>query len=124
MIQKEQQIERNDMTKKQLSEGRSQYTDLINTSADYKNVSLVGLPVEHKIFGPGKIIKQDGHYFSVGFDGYEKNFVFPGAFTDGYLITENTVILGVSTKYELMLKSIESMKKEIQSLEKTIAAKA
>ena len=48
------------------------------------NVS-VGDEVIHKSFGKGKVILLDESYISVNFNGSVKKFVFPNAFTDGFL---------------------------------------
>ena len=47
----------------------------------------VGSTVTHKMFGKGKVTKLDNakKYLRVRFDVGEKNFLFPGAFIDGFL---------------------------------------
>lgn len=48
------------------------------------NVSI-GDEVIHKSFGKGKVTLFDGSYISVDFNGTVKKFVFPNAFTGGFL---------------------------------------
>lgn len=45
----------------------------------------VGVTVQHQTFGAGKVIKLDGGYIIVVFDKGEKQFMFPGAFENGFL---------------------------------------
>ena len=47
---------------------------------------LAGTGVVHKRFGPGRVVAYSPSKIKVRFqDGTEKNFQFPGAFTDGFL---------------------------------------
>lgn len=45
----------------------------------------VGVTVQHKTFGPGKVIELDGGYITVAFEQGQKLFVFPDAFENGFL---------------------------------------
>ena len=45
----------------------------------------IGAIVSHKAFGTGKVVSVENQMIKVSFDGTEKKFAFPGAFTDGFL---------------------------------------
>ncbi len=52
--------------------------------ADTSGVA-VGVTVQHKVFGPGKVIELGGGYITVAFEQGRKQFVFPDAFDNGFL---------------------------------------
>lgn len=45
----------------------------------------VGVKVNHKKFGAGKVVELDSKHLTVAFSGGEKRFMFPNAFEDGHL---------------------------------------
>jgi hypothetical protein len=45
----------------------------------------VGVTVQHKTFGAGKVIELSGDFISVAFEQGQKRFEFPGAFDNGFL---------------------------------------
>ncbi len=45
----------------------------------------VGVTVQHKAFGSGKVIELDGGLITVAFEQGQKRFEFPGAFENGFL---------------------------------------
>jgi len=47
---------------------------------------VIGVTVQHKKFGEGKVIELSGDYLIVKFEEGEKKFIFPDAFENGFLM--------------------------------------
>ncbi len=69
--------------------------------------SAMGLKVNHKKFGSGEIIKQDGKYIEVKFSDVVKKFVLPGCIADKFLEVDDDAV------YDYYVKSNEIHKKRM-----------
>ena len=54
-------------------------------------MDFLNLQVKHNVFGEGTVISQNGKYFTVAFNGCQKNFVYPDAFEKFLTMTDGTV---------------------------------
>ena len=60
--------------------------------------SAINMKVNHKKFGEGTIIAQEGKYIEVKFEDVVKKFVLPGCIADKFLEVEDESILDYYTK--------------------------
>ncbi len=79
-------------------------------------ILIVGQNVRHKLFGIGKVVKQNGSHIEVAFASRTSKFSISEAFINGFLISEDPTIL-------LRCKEIESAIDACDKLEKAIKAK-
>lgn len=77
--------------------------------ADLGNFSALKLKVNHRKFGTGQVVKQDGKYIEVKFDDVVKKFVLPGCIADKFLEVEDESI------FEYFTKSNEIHKKRMNT---------
>ena len=71
--------------------------------------SALKMKVNHKKFGAGEVVKQDGKYIDVKFADVVKKFVLPGCIADKFLEVEDESIL------DYYLKSNEIHKKRMNT---------
>ncbi len=67
--------------------------DLDKQEETLGNHSALNMKVNHKKFGQGEVISQDGKYIEVKFNDVVKKFVLPGCIADRFLEVEDEKIL-------------------------------
>ena len=83
--------------------------DLEKEEADLGEQSALKMKVNHRKFGEGKVISQDGKYIEVKFKDVVKKFVLPGCIADKYLEVEDEKV------YEYYKKCNETHKKRMDT---------
>ena len=79
--------------------------------------SALNMKVSHKKFGDGQVIKQDGKYIEVKFDGVVKKFVLPGCIAEKFLEVEDAEVLEYYTKSNEIHKKRMNTELRIKSAE-------
>lgn len=79
--------------------------------------SALKMKVEHKKFGEGEVIKQDGKYIEVKFSDVVKKFVLPGCFADKFLEVNDDSVLEYYTKRNEIHKKRMNTELKIKSAE-------
>jgi len=92
LIEHEKQ-KQNDFIQQQLFELQTKQDDVQEQLAQYGQLSFVKMNVQHKRFGEGKVLAQNGNILTVNFSGTEKNLVLPEAIVSKMLVTENLDLL-------------------------------
>ena len=87
--------------KDNIAESERKLGGLLIERAQYDDISLQGLPVESKAFGPGVITAQEGSYFTAEFGGEEKMFAVPQSFISGALTTDDEIMQYIMKMIEL-----------------------
>lgn len=82
-----------------------------------EDVSVKGMTVTHKAFGPGLVLEHDGPYLVVKFEKGDKKFVLPDAFSDGYLVTEDPKIMERYALEAEVLKKMSNLQMQLKTLE-------
>ncbi len=70
--------------------------DLEEQQAEQKKLgvqSALGMAVNHRKFGKGKVTREDGRYIEVTFDKLTKTFVLPGAIAGGFLMPDDASLI-------------------------------
>lgn len=75
--------------------------ELLADRAQYDEISLEGLPVVSKAFGPGFIVSQHDNLFTAKFGDVEKKFVMPQSFASGVLKTDDEIMQFITKMIEL-----------------------
>ncbi|MBO4912425.1 MAG: hypothetical protein J5504_06840 [Butyrivibrio sp.] len=83
--------------------------DLEKEEADLGEQSALKMKVNHRKFGEGKVISQDGKYIEVKFKDVVKKFVLPGCIADKYLEVEDEKV------YEYYKQCNETHKKRMDT---------
>lgn len=83
--------------------------DLEKEEADLGEKSALKMKVNHRKFGEGQVITQDGKYIEVKFKDVVKKFVLPGCIADKYLEVEDEEV------YEYYVKCNETHKKRMDT---------
>lgn len=110
-------------TKEMLEENSKQIEDLNNEKVELNAVleeldkedaalgekSALKMKVNHRKFGAGQVVKQDGKYIEVKFKDVVKKFVLPGCIADKYLEVDDEAV------YDYYLKCNESHKKRMET---------
>jgi hypothetical protein len=79
--------------------------------------SALKMKVEHKKFGEGEVIKQDGKYIEVKFSDVVKKFVLPGCIADKFLEVNDDSVLEYYTKRNEIHKKRMNTELKIKSAE-------
>ncbi len=79
--------------------------------------SALKMKVEHKKFGEGEVIKQDGKYIEVKFSDVVKKFVLPGCIADKFLEVNDDSVLEYYTKRNEIHKKRMNAELKIKSAE-------
>ena len=120
-----------DILKKQHEELERDLAEQQAMQAKLGGKEALGMVVNHKKFGKGKVAKEEGKYIEVAFDRLKKTFVLPGAIAGGFLTPEDAslieyykksdAICSRITKIDLQLKSnsfaIERLREQREELE-------
>ena len=85
--------------------------------ADLGDHSALKMKVEHKKFGEGEVIKQDGKYIEVKFSDVVKKFVLPGCIADKFLEVNDDSVLEYYTKRNEIHKKRMNTELKIKSAE-------
>ena len=83
--------------------------DLEKEEADLGEKSALKMKVNHRKFGEGQVITQDGKYIEVKFKDFVKKFVLPGCIADKYLEVEDEEV------YKYYVKCNEAHKKRMET---------
>ncbi len=78
------------------------------------NYDIFGMVVTHKTLGEGIVIKYDGEYITVEFDGRTSNFGVPSSFESGFLTAEYPDFLQNMKKDSEISKKIDETEKKIR----------
>ncbi|MBE5832534.1 MAG: hypothetical protein E7306_12455 [Butyrivibrio sp.] len=79
--------------------------------------SALKMKVEHKKFGEGEVIKQDGKYIEVKFSDVVKKFVLPGCIADKFLEVKDDSVIEYYTKRNEIHKKRMNAELKIKSAE-------
>ena len=79
--------------------------------------SALKMKVDHKKFGEGQVVKQDGKYIEVKFADVVKKFVLPGCIADKFLEVNNQEVLEYYTKRNEIHKKRMNAELKIKSAE-------
>ena len=79
--------------------------------------SALKMKVEHKKFGEGEVVKQDGKYIEVKFSDVVKKFVLPGCIADKFLEVNDDSVLEYYTKRNEIHKKRMNAELKIKSAE-------
>lgn len=85
-----------------------------------EELCLVGLPVSHKVFGPGQITGQVGTCITVQFEQGQKGFIMPGAFFDGFLSTDDARLGNNLAAGQELTESIRHAKDQLSNTHRTL----
>lgn len=83
---------------------------------------IIGISVEHKLFGTGIITEQNAASITVSFASGSKRFVMPSAFLDGFLKTEDTPLNERLLEYLSMQQKIQDVMDDISASNRAIFA--
>lgn len=83
---------------------------------------IIGISVEHKLFGTGIITEQNATSITVNFTSGSKRFVMPSAFLNGFLNTEDASINERLSEYQRMQQKIQEAKDDILASNRAIFA--
>lgn len=83
---------------------------------------IIGISVEHKLFGAGIITEQNATSITVSFDSGSKRFVMPSAFLDGFLKMEDASVKERLLEYLSMQQKIQEAKDDISASKRAIFA--
>lgn len=78
-------------------------------------VNIEGQTVKHKMFGFGKVIKQNGSYIEVEFLSKTSKFIVTMAFVNGFLTSEDQTIYDRCRQLEASISACEKLEKAIKS---------
>ena len=101
----------------QIETEKNEANELINERAEFDYFSAVGLEVEHKKFGPGKVVVHDGSIVEVEFSEGIKKFQLPAGFTSGFLKIESEEIMTLFTKMDSLDKQVTDKKSSVRTKE-------
>lgn len=101
----------------QIETEKNEANELINQRTEFDYFSAVGLEVEHKKFGTGKVVVHDGSIVEVEFSEGIKKFQLPAGFTSGFLKIESEEIMTLFTKMDSLDKQIADKKSSIRTKE-------
>ena len=101
----------------QLEADKTELNEVINQRAEFDFFSAVGLEVEHKKFGSGKVVIHDGPIIEVEFSEGIKKFQLPAGFTGGFLKIESEEIMTLFTEMDELDKQIKEKKSKIHIAE-------
>ena len=79
--------------------------------------SALKMKVDHKKFGEGQVVKQDGKYIEVKFADVVKKFVLPGCIADKFLEVNDQEVLEYYTKRNEIHKKRMNAELKIKSAE-------
>lgn len=79
------------------------------------DIFIEGQSVCHKMFGVGKVIKQNGSYIEVAFANRTSKFIITMAFMNGFLSSEDTTILERCKQLEAAIDACGKLEKAIKS---------
>ncbi|HSP47491.1 MAG TPA: hypothetical protein VLN47_05385 [Clostridiaceae bacterium] len=82
-----------------------------------EEISIKGMTITHKAFGPGTVLEQDGAYIIVQFETGEKRFALPEAFSDGYFVIEDPKITERYAMEADLLKIISDLQLQLKTIE-------
>jgi Skp family chaperone for outer membrane proteins len=97
--------------------------ETLETELEREQESLESIPeifmenqiVRHKMFGTGKVIKQNGSYIEVEFASRTSKFVITMAFVNGFLSSEDITILERCKKLETAIAVCSKIEKTIKT---------
>ncbi|WP_026504285.1 hypothetical protein [Butyrivibrio sp. NC3005] len=95
----------------------AQLQDLQKKAEELGDKYAVGIKVEHNMYGKGEIIRQDGKYIEVDFNGVVKKFVLPGAIADKHLSVEDENLLDYFMKSNDIHVNLLKTKMQLRSAE-------
>ncbi len=78
-------------------------------------INIEGQAVKHKMFGLGKVIKQNGTYIEVEFPSKTSKFIVTMAFINGFLTSEDSTIINRCRQLEASISACEKLEKAIKS---------
>ena len=93
-------------------------TELENEQRKLDNISEInieGQMVKHKMFGVGKVIKQNGSYIEVEFTNRTSKFILTMAFINGFLSSEDETLLARCKALEQLIVSCEKIERSIKT---------
>jgi hypothetical protein len=96
---------------------KASLTELDSEKGGLEDVSVKGMKVTHKAFGPGTIMEQDGSYIVVQFETGDKRFALPEAFSEGYLVSEDPEITARYAKEAELLKKESDLQLQVKAIE-------
>ena len=86
------------------------------------DINIEGYIVKHKMFGIGKVEKQNGTYIEVVFEQRTSKFIVTMAFINGFLCTEDATILERCQRIESAIATCEKIEKAISTKRSDIDA--
>lgn len=87
---------------------------------DIQDVSIVGMKIEHKDYGVGTVIEQNGTIVSIEFNSKIMKFQFPTAFKVGKLVVEDETIIEFFTQLFETTNTIKKLEERISSIKRRI----
>ncbi len=78
-------------------------------------INIEGQEVKHKMFGKGKVVKQNGTYIEVEFASKTSKFIITMAFINGFLSSEDTTIAERCKLLEAAIATCDKIDKMIKS---------
>lgn len=81
---------------------------------------IVGLPVQHKLFGPGRVVARSRGAITVDFGASQKNFIMPAAFYQGFLVTADAAANERLARYQAQGAQIETIRDSISAAHRAI----
>ncbi len=75
----------------------------------------IGMIVNHKKFGKGKVSGEGGKYIEVSFDKLTKTFVLPGAIAGGFLTPEDETLIEYYKKSDAICSRITKLDLQLRS---------
>lgn len=101
----------------QQSSLQARLSELDSERSGLEELSVKGMKVTHKAFGPGVVMEEDGPYIVVQFEKGDKKFALPDAFAEGYLVTEDQKITERYAKESDLLKQIIDLQMQLKVIE-------
>lgn len=114
------EIARLDKINEQIIDAEAKLSDLLEIYDAIESLSVVGMKIEHKDYGTGVVIEQNGTFVQIKFSEKTVKFQFPTAFKVGRLVLENSAIADYfSTLFDLE-KEKKKQEEYIKSLKSSL----
>ena len=114
-------LEENTKRIEELNAEKAELTEVLGSldkeEAGLGDHSALKMKVDHKKFGEGQVVKQDGKYIEVKFADVVKKFVLPGCIADKFLEVNDPEVLEYYTKRNEIHKKRMNTELKIKSAE-------
>lgn len=104
----------------QLMEYRRKFYSLEDDMSEISEINIVGIKINHKKYGEGRVVSQDKSTVEISFNDVTKEFQFPTAFTKGLVsLNDETVAKYFVELYELE-KQLKYYGNQIKAVERAL----